>query len=79
MTRPIATAATALALMLALAGCPAPDPATPAPPAGEDLNCSDFATQPDAQEVLDADRSDPNGLDVDGDGVACETLPGGRP
>ncbi|SDP10122.1 Excalibur calcium-binding domain-containing protein [Klenkia soli] len=42
-----------------------------------DLNCSDFATRDQAQAVLDADRSDPNGLDRDGDGVACESLPTG--
>jgi murein DD-endopeptidase MepM/ murein hydrolase activator NlpD len=47
-----------------------------------DLNCSDFATQEDAQEVYDADRTDPFGLDgprgtaFNGiEGVACENLP----
>ena len=40
---------------------------------GQDLyNCSDFTTQADAQAVLDADRSDPNRLDADLDGEACE-------
>jgi len=67
--RPVVRYAAGGVLVPALTGCPAAD----------DQNCSDFATQPDAQEVLDADRSDPYGLDVDGDGVACETLPGGRP
>jgi hypothetical protein len=47
--------------------------------AADDLNCSDFAFQEEAQAVLDADRSDPNRLDggADGpaDGVACESLP----
>jgi hypothetical protein len=47
--------------------------------AAEDLNCSDFEFQEEAQAVLDADRSDPNRLDggSDGasDGVACESLP----
>lgn len=49
-----------------------------APGAGaqDALNCSDFATQPDAQAELNADPSDPNGLDGDNDGVACEDLPG---
>ena len=42
-----------------------------------DLDCADFATQEEAQAMLDADPSDPNGLDADGDGVACETLPSG--
>jgi micrococcal nuclease len=49
----------------------APRPA-PAPPAG-DLDCSDFASQAEAQEVLEDNPSDPNGLDADGDGQACET------
>jgi hypothetical protein len=47
--------------------------------AAEDLNCSDFEFQEEAQAVLDADRSDPNrldgGSDGAGDGVACESLP----
>ncbi|MHA6619680.1 excalibur calcium-binding domain-containing protein [Pseudonocardia sp. DLS-67] len=47
--------------------------------AADDLNCSDFDFQEEAQAVLDADRSDPNRLDggSDGpaDGVACESLP----
>jgi hypothetical protein len=45
----------------------------------EDLDCSDFTYQEDAQAVLDADPSDPHRLDggADGaaDGVACESLP----
>ncbi|GAA5126105.1 hypothetical protein [Pseudonocardia adelaidensis] len=48
--------------------------------AADDLDCSDFDFQEEAQAVLDADRSDPHRLDggVDGaaDGVACESLPG---
>lgn len=44
-----------------------------------DLNCDDFETQPEAQAELDRDPSDPHGLDGDGDGVACESLPGGAP
>jgi hypothetical protein len=45
-------------------------------PSGGDLNCDDFATQEDAQAELDADPSDPNGLDgYDDDGIACESLP----
>jgi hypothetical protein len=54
-----------LALVLTLSGCPA----------GDDRNCTDFTTQPEAQRQLDRDRDDPHGLDVDGDGVACEQLP----
>jgi hypothetical protein len=43
--------------------------------AQQDLNCSDFQYQQEAQEKLDRNTSDPNGLDGDGDGVACDTLP----
>jgi hypothetical protein len=43
--------------------------------AAQDLNCSDFDTQQEAQDELDADPSDPNNLDDDNDGVACENLP----
>ena len=42
-----------------------------------DLNCSDFATQQQAQAEYDRDPSDPNGLDRDDDGIACETRPSG--
>jgi hypothetical protein len=49
-------------------------PSGPSPtPVGTDLSCNDFATQVEAQHVLEADRGDPYGLDVDLDGVACET------
>src|SRR5690606_4852345 len=51
------------------------DTQTPDPGATESLNCSDFDTQEEAQAVLDADPSDPHGLDGDGDGIACEDLP----
>ena len=37
-----------------------------------DLDCADFATQQEAQAEYDSDPSDPNGLDADDDGVACE-------
>lgn len=46
--------------------------------AADDLNCSDFDTQPEAQAHLDADPDDPDGLDRDGDGIACENLPQGN-
>lgn len=50
----------------------------PSASAQDELNCDDFATQEEAQAVLDADPSDPNGLDGDDDdGLACETLPSG--
>lgn len=50
--------------------------ATTSPPAqAGDLDCSDFATQEEAQENLAP--GDPDGLDADSDGIACETLPSG--
>jgi hypothetical protein len=39
----------------------------------EDRTCSDFSSQADAQLVLETDASDPFGLDLDLDGIACET------
>jgi len=42
---------------------------------GDRYNCGDFATQAQAQAVLNADPSDPNRLDGDNDGIACESLP----
>jgi hypothetical protein len=42
-------------------------------PAIADLDCGDFATQAQAQRELDRDSSDPNRLDGDHDGVACES------
>lgn len=50
---------------------------TPSVFAADNLNCSDFDTQPEAQAHLDADSSDPDGLDRDKDGIACENLPQG--
>ena len=44
--------------------------------AGGDLDCADFATQQEAQAELERDLSDPNGLDADNDGIACEELAG---
>lgn len=40
-----------------------------------DRDCGDFAYQEDAQAHLNAHPSDPDGLDADDDGIACETLP----
>jgi hypothetical protein len=40
-----------------------------------DYNCDDFATQEEAQEHLLP--GDPDGLDADSDGIACEDLPSG--
>lgn len=56
---------------------PAPiaQPVRPAAPANGDYDCADFATQAQAQQVLNAHPGDPYGLDRDRDGVACEALP----
>ena len=42
-------------------------------PAHADLNCSDFPSQAAAQAELRRDPSDPNRLDADRDGIACES------
>jgi hypothetical protein len=47
---------------------------TTTPPADDDpadVDCDEVGAS-EAQRILDADRSDPNDLDADGDGVACE-------
>ncbi|MEC3977951.1 excalibur calcium-binding domain-containing protein [Amycolatopsis sp. H20-H5] len=41
--------------------------------AATDLNCSDFQYQEQAQAVLDSNPADPNHLDADKDGYACES------
>ncbi len=41
----------------------------------QDLNCSDFDSQEAAQAELQNDPTDPNNLDDDNNGIACETLP----
>jgi hypothetical protein len=55
---------------------PTPSPDSPEPSRGRnsagDLDCDDFSSQAEAQEVLEDDPSDPHGLDGDGDGEACE-------
>ncbi|MEV7726264.1 excalibur calcium-binding domain-containing protein [Streptomyces sp. NPDC087917] len=42
---------------------------------GHVVECGAFKAQADAQAVLRADALDPNGLDRDGDGIACPNLP----
>jgi Excalibur calcium-binding domain len=56
----------------------APPDTSPAPNSSEDLDCSDFSSQAEAQAVYGEDPSDPHGLDADGNGVACEWNPDGR-
>lgn len=68
------------------AAAPLPRPITTPPPTapgafdprfyigkGDAFNCADFASQADAQAVLRADPTDPNRLDGNRDGVACES------
>src|SRR6266511_4076769 len=40
-----------------------------------DTDCTDYPSQAAAQKVLRADPSDPNRLDGDNDGIACENNP----
>jgi hypothetical protein len=48
---------------------------TPTPPAYNDRNCSDFASQQAAQDFFNAHPGDPSNLDADKDGIACESNP----
>ena len=47
----------------------------PTPASAADRDCADFSNQAAAQAWLQAHAGDPDGLDGDSDGVACETLP----
>ena len=52
---------------------------TPIQISAPDLNCSDFVTWSKAQEFFESEGgpdSDPHRLDRDGDGIACQSLPG---
>jgi micrococcal nuclease len=49
----------------------------PAPDPHVDKDCGDFRSQAEAQTELERDPSDPNNLDGDDDGEACETYPYG--
>jgi hypothetical protein len=51
---------------------PAFDP-SPFTGRGDAYNCADFVSQAHAQAVLRADSTDPNRLDADKDGIACES------
>ncbi len=44
---------------------------SPAAAQQDDLDCESFLLQAEAQAWLEADRSDPDGLDADLDGLAC--------
>ena len=51
--------------------------ATPAVAArSADLDCPDFTSQEQAQGVYDSNPSDPNRLDADNDGIACDAAGG---
>ncbi|MFJ9516660.1 excalibur calcium-binding domain-containing protein [Kitasatospora sp. NPDC101801] len=62
------------ALLISLAGVPLAGAAQ-----AQDRDCPEFRTQPEAQAVFNLDRSDPNRLDADNDGIACENLPASLP
>lgn len=64
------TAATVL-VTAAMAAIPLAGVASAAPTV-DDQNCKDFTSQSQAQQHYDADTSDPDGLDDDNDGQACE-------
>jgi hypothetical protein len=46
--------------------------------AQNNLDCDDFTSVAAAQSVLAGNTTDPNDLDTDNDGQACETLSNGR-
>lgn len=46
--------------------------ALPLSASAQDIDCSDLVPQPQEQAILDANPSDPNRLDANNDGVACE-------
>jgi hypothetical protein len=49
------------------------DPITPAfAPGVDQYDCASFGSQASAQAELQRDPSDPNNLDADNDGQACE-------
>ena len=48
------------------------DPTTPAFAQTDQYDCESFGSQQSAQAELERDLSDPNDLDPDADGIACE-------
>ncbi len=72
--------ASLIALLLALTGTSfiAMTAVSAGPAQAKDANCSDFNTQAAAQQYFinhGGPNSDPDGLDSDGDGIACESNP----
>jgi micrococcal nuclease len=60
---------------------PAPSPSPSPTPGGGggggftgDKDCKDFSSQEEAQAYFESRPGDPDGLDADGDGIACESL-----
>ncbi|MGW6407787.1 excalibur calcium-binding domain-containing protein [Streptomyces vinaceus] len=75
----VAIAATAAITLTACAGNEAREHTFDVAPyvnKGHVVDCDAFKSQADAQAVLRAAALDPNGLDRDGDGIACPNLPG---
>ena len=52
-------------------------PSTPAVAQADQYDCASFGSQEAAQATLDSDPSDPNNLDSDGNGRACDDYPYG--
>jgi endonuclease YncB( thermonuclease family) len=76
VARPVLVAVLAVAIGLALLDASVAAAGVPATAA--DLDCSDFSTQAAAQSYflsIGGPTSDPDGLDADGDGIACESNP----
>ncbi len=48
------------------------DPSTPAVAQTDQYDCASFGSQESAQAELERDLSDPNNLDPDANGIACE-------
>src|ERR671916_300224 len=51
------------------------DPSKPAVAQADQYDCASFGSQESAQVELDSDPSDPNNLDSDGNGIACDNSP----
>ena len=52
-------------------------PSKPAVAQADQYDCPSFGSQESAQVELDSDPSDPNNLDSDGNGIACDNYPYG--
>jgi hypothetical protein len=52
-------------------------PSKPAVAQTDQYDCASFGSQASAQVELDSDPSDPNNLDSDGNGIACDNYPYG--